>query len=135
MVRDDKGALFHTEEQRNLRKADMYRFAAYHFMAAEQWGDELTDIILASGDVYAGEKSIVTKSGKYTPVVTDFFSLQKSAAQSGKGNLKTGWSLCSCRSTGRRQDPGAVRWWKISCALKAGCIMQAKCLPSYWPLP
>ena len=32
MARDDAGALYHIEEQRNLEKTDMYRFAAYHFL-------------------------------------------------------------------------------------------------------
>jgi len=72
MARDENGALYHIEEQRNLQKADMYRFAAYHFLAAKQWGPKLTDIILASGDVYAGEKVITTGSGKYNPIVIDF---------------------------------------------------------------
>jgi hypothetical protein len=72
MVRDDRGDLYHIEEQRNLQKTDMYRFAAYHFMGATQWGPHLTDIILASGDVYPGEKTVVTSSGRYTPTVIDF---------------------------------------------------------------
>jgi len=74
MVRNVNGGLFHIEEQRNLKKTDMYRFAAYHFPAAEQWGNKLTDIIIASGDVYSGEKgkqAISTSSGSYTPVVID----------------------------------------------------------------
>jgi len=74
MVRNTAGGLFHIEEQRNLSKADMYRFAAYHFPAAEQWGDKLTDIIIASGDVYSGansQKTISTSSGSYTPIVID----------------------------------------------------------------
>ena len=74
MVRNTKGGLFHLEEQRNLRKAHMYRFASYHFYGAEQSGDVLTDIIIASGDVYSGEKgerTISTSSGTYTPVVID----------------------------------------------------------------
>jgi hypothetical protein len=50
----------------------MYRFAAYHFLAAERWGQKLTDIILASGGVYAGNKKIVTESGTYSPIVIDF---------------------------------------------------------------
>jgi hypothetical protein len=50
----------------------MYRFAAYHFLGAKQWGTQLTDIILSSGDVYSGEKIITTESGKYNPVVIDF---------------------------------------------------------------
>ncbi len=72
MVRDEDGDLYHIEEQRNLRKSDMYRFAAYHFMGARQWGARITDIVLASGEVYAGEKSVITSSGKYTPIVIDF---------------------------------------------------------------
>jgi len=72
MLRDDKNAVYHLEEQRNLTRSDLYRFAAYHFFAAKQWGDGLTDIILASGEVFAGEKKIVTKSGTYSPLVTDF---------------------------------------------------------------
>ncbi|QTA86556.1 hypothetical protein [Desulfonema magnum] len=75
MLRDDTGAIYHVEEQRNLKKTDIFRFAAYHFLGAEQWGVNLTDIILASGEVWAGEKgsrAVTTKSGKYDPVVIDF---------------------------------------------------------------
>ncbi|QTA81264.1 Uncharacterized protein dnl_35950 [Desulfonema limicola] len=72
IIRDNAGALFHMEEQRNLVKSDLYRFAAYHFLGAKTWGKNLTDIILASGDVYAGEKTIITKSGEYKPIVIDF---------------------------------------------------------------
>ena len=32
----------------------------------------MTDVILASGDVYTGQKSIETASGTYTPLVIDF---------------------------------------------------------------
>ena len=72
MLRDEAGKLFHLEEQRNLRSADLYRFASYHFRAAKQWGAEVRDIILASGDVMAGTKAITTHSGTYTPEVIDF---------------------------------------------------------------
>ncbi len=72
MLRDDKNAVYHLEEQRDLTRSDLYRFAAYHFLAAKQWGKDLTDIILASGEVFAGEKKIVTKSGTYSPIVIDF---------------------------------------------------------------
>lgn len=72
MLRDEDGNLFHLEEQRNLQKAELYRFASYHFLAARQWGDEVTSIILASGDVMAGKKEIETKSGVYRPAVIDF---------------------------------------------------------------
>jgi hypothetical protein len=72
MARDETGAMYHIEEQRNLTKSDMYRFASYHFQGAKQWGPILTDIILASGEVYAGEKIITTNSGEYKPIVIDF---------------------------------------------------------------
>ncbi|MFP4388468.1 MAG: hypothetical protein ACLFPR_05900 [Desulfococcaceae bacterium] len=36
MVPDEQGRVFHLEEQRNLKKVDMYRFAAYHSMAARE---------------------------------------------------------------------------------------------------
>jgi len=38
MVRNEEGALFHIEEQRNLSKADMYRFASYYFQDAKNGG-------------------------------------------------------------------------------------------------
>lgn len=72
MARDENDALYHIEEQRNLKKSDMYRFAAYHFMGAGQWGRKVTDIILASGKSYTGKKEIVTESGTYKPIVIDF---------------------------------------------------------------
>ena len=72
MFRDDAAKVFHLEEQRNLKKSDLYRFAAHHFMAARKWGDGLTDIVLASGDVYAGDKAVATESGVYRPIVVDF---------------------------------------------------------------
>ena len=72
MVRDDAQRHYHVEEQRNLRRKDMYRFAAHHFAAAKRWGDGVTDIVLASGEVYAGDKRIVTASGEYSPLVVDF---------------------------------------------------------------
>lgn len=71
----DTDALFHIEEQRNLKRADIYRFAADHFLGAKQRG-KLTDIILASEDVWAGKKekrdrAIITPSGKYAPIIVD----------------------------------------------------------------
>jgi hypothetical protein len=75
MVRDEKGDIYHIEEQRNLQKSDLYRFAAYHFLAARKYGLRLTDIVLASGNVYAGEKTVVTSSGRYQPTVVDFSRL------------------------------------------------------------
>lgn len=72
LVRDDTGAIYHIEEQRNLKKADLYRFAAYYFLGAKQWDKKLKDIILASGDVYAGKKVLTLPHGRYAPLVIDF---------------------------------------------------------------
>lgn len=72
MVRDEQGRVFHVEEQRNLTRPDMYRFAAYHFLAAREWKGQVTDVILASGEVYSGEKTLKTPSGRYAPTVVDF---------------------------------------------------------------
>lgn len=77
IVRDENGEIFHIEEERNLEKSNMYRFGAYHFLGAKQWGPNLTDIILASGEVWAGKKEkegrvITTRSGRYAPVIVDF---------------------------------------------------------------
>ncbi len=72
MLRTEDGKLYHLEEQRNLKKSDLYRFAAYHFPAAKKWGDDLADIIIASGAVYAGKKELSTNSGTYKPIIIDF---------------------------------------------------------------
>ena len=72
LLRDDAGAVYHLEEQRNLRKDDLHRSASYHFQAAKQWGPDLTDIILASGDISISSTVIATKSGKYEPIIIDF---------------------------------------------------------------
>ncbi|MCP4340338.1 MAG: hypothetical protein GY799_15950 [Desulfobulbaceae bacterium] len=74
MFRNEAGALYHLEAQRNLRKADLYRFASYHFSAAYQWGPNITDIILASGDVSIKNSEIITESGRYSPIIIDLSS-------------------------------------------------------------
>ncbi len=72
ILRDENDVFYHIEEQRNLTRRDLYRFAAYHFLAARKLGARLTDIVLASGDVYKGEKRLQTPSGAYAPLVVDF---------------------------------------------------------------
>ncbi len=72
MVRDTTGALFHMEEQRDLNRSDLYRFAAYYFLGAKKWGPGMTDVILASGKVDPNARSLETTSGTYRPVVLDF---------------------------------------------------------------
>ncbi len=74
MIKDDQDAIYHIEEQRDLCKDDLYRFAAYHFMGAKKYKDKLTDVIIASGNVFSGEdgkKEIKTPSGTYMPIVID----------------------------------------------------------------
>ncbi len=71
MFRNHAGALYHLEAQRNLRRADLCRFAAYHFLAVQQWGSKITDIILASGDVSIKDREIITDCGRYSPIIID----------------------------------------------------------------
>jgi hypothetical protein len=71
IFKDEKGTYYHLEEQRNPRKADLYRSAAYHFFAGQQWGKNITDIILVSGDVQIGDAEIQTESGHYYPTIID----------------------------------------------------------------
>ena len=71
IFRDENDACYHLEEQRNPRKADLYRSAAYHFFAGHQWGANITDIILVSGDIRIGDGDIKTQSGHYYPKIID----------------------------------------------------------------
>ena len=71
VFRDENGAYYHLEEQRNPVKADLYRSGAYHFFAGQQWGKNITDIILVSGNVQIGDAEIKTKSGHYYPQIID----------------------------------------------------------------
>ena len=61
IIRDELDGYYHLEEQRNLAIDDMYRFASYHFQVARQVKQNITDIILTSGNVYKGQKVIETK--------------------------------------------------------------------------
>jgi hypothetical protein len=72
IVRDENGDLYHIEEQRNLSRADMYRFASQHFTAAAQWGHKITDVILASGNSEVSTHNLTTLSGHYEPTIIDF---------------------------------------------------------------
>ena len=94
VFRDDKGTYYHLEEQRNPRKADLYRSAAYHFFAGQQWGENITDIILVSGDVQIGNAEITTQSGHYYPTIIDLSArdgykrLEEIQKASQKGEFK-----------------------------------------------
>ncbi len=77
MIENQDGDIFHLEEQRDLSKSDLYRFAGYHFLDAEKYQKQkrkknekkkFADIIIASGDV-TGTKKIVTESGTYEPAI------------------------------------------------------------------
>jgi hypothetical protein len=96
MLRDEHNVCYHIEEQRDFRRNHLYRFAAYHFWAAQRQGNALVDIILASGDVYAGERCLKTKSGVYTPIVVDFSDRDgeqrlEQIRQAVKDNTFDGW--------------------------------------------
>jgi hypothetical protein len=67
IVLDDIGYYYHIEEQRNMTKADLYRFASSHFFLAKKYEKKLKDIILFSGVPYTGDGFIETLSGKYEP--------------------------------------------------------------------
>jgi len=64
-------AYFHIEEQRSMSEADLYRCGIYHFQASRQYGQNITDLLLLSGNPYAGPNSIKTKSGLYQPIFID----------------------------------------------------------------
>ena len=63
---------YHVEWQRNLKKADLYRCASYHFEIAPEYDDNLTDILLISGEPQTNRRKIKTKSGTYEPIIIDF---------------------------------------------------------------
>ena len=71
VFKDDAKNVFHIEEERDLEKADLYRYASQHFQGAKQW-PKLKDIILASGKPYTGPREIKTGSGTYAPIIIDF---------------------------------------------------------------
>ena len=83
VMKDKGGAVYHLEEQRNMKIDDLHRFAVYHFQGAQKWGENITDIILMSGKAYAGRKEIKTKSGTYSPKIIDL------TEKDGKTRLKT----------------------------------------------
>jgi len=67
IFKDESGAYYHCEEQRNMGTDDLYRSSIYHFQTARQLGNQVTDILLISGDIYTGPKEIKTQSGCYQP--------------------------------------------------------------------
>ncbi len=71
MFEDFAGNGYHVEEQRNMTEDDLYRFASQHFLAAKEWKDNITDIILVSGRPYTGRKEIQTPAGTYAPIIID----------------------------------------------------------------
>jgi hypothetical protein len=88
MIENQDGDIFHLEEQRNLTKSDLYRFAGYHFPDAEKYQKhkrKFTDIVIASGEV-TGTRKIATESGVYEPVIID---LSGRDARKALGEIKT----------------------------------------------
>jgi hypothetical protein len=74
IFRDETGACYHVEEQRNMTEDDFYRCCIYHFQAARQYTLAMTDILLISGQKHNLPERIQTKSGYYEPVIIDLTS-------------------------------------------------------------
>lgn len=69
LLKDEEGNFYHIEEERNLSRRDVARFAAQHFLISEQIkSDNLTTIIVASGQV-TPLKQWATKSSSFAPVI------------------------------------------------------------------
>jgi len=68
---DENEKCYHLEEQRNMSESDLYRFASQHFSVANEWRDDVIDIILISGRSYNGKRQIKTHSGLYQPTFVD----------------------------------------------------------------
>jgi hypothetical protein len=73
---------YHLEEQRHMTESDLYRFASQHFSVANEWRDDVIDIILISGRPYTGKRKIQTHSGLYQPTFVDL------TLRNGKERLK-----------------------------------------------
>lgn len=71
IIEDENEFYYHLEEQRNMSKKHLYRFAGSHFYIAEKYGAKLKDIILCSGNEYKGPTEIQTQSGNYKPDIID----------------------------------------------------------------
>ena len=71
IFKDESGAYYHCEEQRDMSTDDLYRSSIYHFQTARQIGSQITDILLISGHTYTGPKEIKTQSGSYQPQFID----------------------------------------------------------------
>ena len=54
-----------------MSSSDLYRFASQHFSVANEWRDDVIDIILISGRSYNGKRQIKTHSGLYQPTFVD----------------------------------------------------------------
>jgi hypothetical protein len=68
---DENEKCYHLEEQRHMSEPDLYRFASQHFSVANEWRDDVIDIILISGRSYNGKRQIKTHSGLYQPTFVD----------------------------------------------------------------
>jgi len=68
---DENEKCYHLEEQRHMSESDLYRFASQHFSVANEWQDDVVDIILISGRPYHGKKNVKTNSGLYQPTFID----------------------------------------------------------------
>ncbi len=68
---DENGHYYQLEEERNLSRKDLYRFAAQHFLIAEQINTtKLTTVIVASGEV-TKQTSLETSIAHFSPVIVN----------------------------------------------------------------
>ncbi len=71
LLKDENGNFFHIEEERNFSRNDIYRFAAQHFLIAEQIkSDKLTTIITASG-IVTPKTEIETDCAHFKPQIVN----------------------------------------------------------------
>ena len=71
VFKDEAGAYYHCEEQRNMSINDLHRCSIYHFQTVSQLGLNVTDFLLISGQPYTGPQIIESKSGVYRPLIID----------------------------------------------------------------
>ena len=71
IFKDESGAYYHCEEQRNMTENDLHRCSIYHFQTVHQLSVNVTDFLLISGQPYTGPKIIESKSGVYRPLIID----------------------------------------------------------------
>ena len=71
LLKDEEGRFYHLEEERSVKRQDLYRFAAQHYLIAEQIkSDRLTTVIVASGEGTPAIK-IQTDCSSFEPLIVN----------------------------------------------------------------